>query len=67
MYFYAQRQKLQVQLWTAATGVVKGDTIILETLAATNPLEEANTPPENHPLIWLTQNPLRLPRYHFAK
>jgi uncharacterized protein (DUF58 family) len=60
LYFYAQRQKLQVQLWTAATGVVKGDTIILETLAATNPLEEANTPPENNPLIWLTQDPLTI-------
>ncbi len=25
LYFYAQRQQLQVQLWTAATGLVKGD------------------------------------------
>jgi uncharacterized protein (DUF58 family) len=60
LYFYAHRQQLQVELWTAATGLVKGDISVLETLAATNPLEEANTPPENYPLIWLTQNPLTL-------
>jgi uncharacterized protein (DUF58 family) len=60
LYFYAQRQQLQVQLWTAATGVVKGDITILETLAATNSLEEESTPPENYPLIWLTHNPLTI-------
>ncbi|MBK1989346.1 DUF58 domain-containing protein [Sphaerospermopsis aphanizomenoides BCCUSP55] len=60
LYFYAQRQQLQVQLWTAATGLVKGDITVLETLAATNPLEETNTLPENNPVIWLTQNPLTL-------
>ncbi|WP_353931415.1 DUF58 domain-containing protein [Okeanomitos corallinicola TIOX110] len=60
LYFYAQRQELQVQLWTAATGVVKGDVTILEALAATNPLEEDKQPPETSPLIWLTQNPLTL-------
>ncbi|MEA5578590.1 DUF58 domain-containing protein [Anabaena sp. UHCC 0451] len=60
LYFYAQKQQLQVELWTAATGLVKGDITVLETLAATNPLEEANTLPEKYPLIWLTQNPLTL-------
>jgi uncharacterized protein (DUF58 family) len=60
LYFYAHRQKLQVELWTAATGLVKGDIPVLETLAATNPLEETNTPPDNYPLIWLTQNPKTL-------
>lgn len=61
LYFYAQRQQLQVQLWTAATGLVKGDTVVLETLAATNALEDSNTPvPETYPLIWLTQNPLTM-------
>ncbi|AFZ59949.1 DUF58 domain-containing protein [Anabaena cylindrica FACHB-243] len=60
LYFYAHRQQLQVELWTAATGLIKGDIPVLETLAATNPLEEANTPPDNYPLIWLTQNPLTL-------
>ncbi len=48
---------MQVQLWTPSTGLVKGDRPVLETLAATNPLEEENTSlPENYPLIWLTQN-----------
>ncbi|TAF07559.1 MAG: DUF58 domain-containing protein [Nostocales cyanobacterium] len=60
LYFYAQKQQLQVELWTAATGLVKGDITVLETLAATNPGEETHTPPENYSLIWLTQNPLTL-------
>jgi uncharacterized protein (DUF58 family) len=56
LYFYAQKQKLQVQLWTAATGVIKGDRSVLETLAATNPIEKNRLPPDDCPLIWLTQN-----------
>jgi uncharacterized protein (DUF58 family) len=62
MYFYAQRQQMYVQLWTAFTGLVKGERQVLETLAATTSLEETSTPvPSNSPLIWLTQNPLTLP------
>ncbi|MEA5619404.1 DUF58 domain-containing protein [Cronbergia sp. UHCC 0137] len=60
LYFYAQKQQLQVQLWTAATGLVKGDRTILETLAATNPLEDPSTVPDTYPLIWLTQNSITL-------
>jgi len=61
LYFYAQRQQIQVQLWTALTDLVKGERIVLETLAATTALEDASTkPPESCPLIWLTQNPLSL-------
>ncbi|MBW4686508.1 MAG: DUF58 domain-containing protein [Komarekiella atlantica HA4396-MV6] len=61
LYFYAQRQQMQVQLWTALTGLIKGDRFILETLAAATTLEDANTKvPETYPLIWLTQNPLSL-------
>jgi uncharacterized protein (DUF58 family) len=57
LYFYAQRQQMQVQLWTAFTGLAKGDQVILKTLAATTPLEDTSTKlPENSPLIWLTQN-----------
>lgn len=56
LYFYAHKQKLQVQLWTAATGLIKGDIPVLETLAATNPLEKNSIPPDHSPLIWLTQN-----------
>ena len=61
LYFYAQKQQMQVQLWTASTGLVKGDRIVKETLAATTAQEDTNTPPpESYPLIWLTQNPLSL-------
>jgi uncharacterized protein (DUF58 family) len=56
LYFYAQKQKLQVQLWTSATGLIEGNISVLETLAATNPIEQNNTPPDHCPLIWLTQN-----------
>lgn len=61
LYFYAQRQQIQVQLWTALTGLIKGDRFILETLAAATALEDVNTKvPETYPLIWLTQNSLSL-------
>ncbi|PLZ88200.1 DUF58 domain-containing protein [Fischerella thermalis CCMEE 5196] len=61
LYFYAQKQQIQVQLWTAFTGLVRGDRAVMETLAATHPGEDAtNLPPISEPLIWLTQNPLTL-------
>jgi uncharacterized protein (DUF58 family) len=61
LYLYAHHQQMQVQLWTAATGLVKGDRLVLETLAASNPIEDASTPvPEKCPLIWLTQNSLTI-------
>ncbi|MBW4451981.1 MAG: DUF58 domain-containing protein [Nostoc indistinguendum CM1-VF10] len=59
LYFYAQQQQLQVQLWTASTDIIKGDAYVLETLAATTALEDASSVvPKSYPLIWLTQNPL---------
>jgi uncharacterized protein (DUF58 family) len=61
LYFYAHQQQLEVQLWTASTSLVKGDRFVLETLAATTSLEDANSEiPKSYPLIWLTQNPLSL-------
>ncbi len=51
---------MQVQLWTAFTGLVKGDRIVQEALAATTAQEDANTPPPEYPVIWLTENPLSL-------
>ncbi len=61
LYFYAQRQNIQVQLWTAFTGLIKGDRIVQEALAATTTQEDANAPtPEGYPLIWLTSNPQSL-------
>ena len=61
LYFYAHRQQLNVKLWTGDTGLVQGEHVVLEALAATEPGEEpsANAPPRC-PLIWLTQNPLSL-------
>ncbi|BAZ42154.1 hypothetical protein NIES4101_81220 [Calothrix sp. NIES-4101] len=58
LYFYAQRQQMKVQLWTAGTGLVRGENRrILETLAATLPQEDViSTEPPNIPLIWLTEN-----------
>jgi uncharacterized protein (DUF58 family) len=62
LYFYAQRQQMNVQLWTAGTGLVKGENRrILEILAATSPLEDAvTTGMPKLPLIWLTENPTTL-------
>ncbi|MEH1799889.1 MAG: DUF58 domain-containing protein [Nostoc sp.] len=61
LYFYAQQQQLQVQLWTASTNLIKGERFVLETLAATTALEDASAVvPKSYPLIWLTQNPLSL-------
>ncbi|TVP62489.1 MAG: DUF58 domain-containing protein [Nodularia sp. (in: Bacteria)] len=57
LYFYAQRQQMQVQLWTASTGLVKGERVVLETLAATRYQEEISTSHlQSNALIWLTQN-----------
>jgi uncharacterized protein (DUF58 family) len=65
LYFYAQKQQMQVQLWTALTGFVKGDRVALETLAGTIDGEDkavgGNTPFHDHrPIIWLTENPLTI-------
>ncbi len=55
LYFYAVRQQLQVQLWTASTGLVTGDRNVLDSLAATNPneLRQAEELPDS-PILWLT-------------
>lgn len=57
LYFYALRQGLQPWLWTASTGLIRGDRPILETLAGTQFGEVA--PSVSLPkmsLTWLTQN-----------
>jgi len=58
LYFYAYKSQLNVKLWTAATGLISGKRIVLETLAAilsTEDNQTAELPP--FPLIWLSQNP----------
>ncbi|MGD1698656.1 DUF58 domain-containing protein [Dapis sp. BLCC M229] len=61
LYFYANRSLLNVQLWTAATGLVHGNLAVLQTLAGVNFGEEvlAGKPPERS-LLWLTENSLSL-------
>jgi uncharacterized protein (DUF58 family) len=57
LYFYASRCQLNVQLWTAATGMVHGNRVVLETLAAVEATEEAaKTDLPALPCIWLTPN-----------
>lgn len=61
LYFYACHQSLNVKLWTAATGLVQGNQVVLETLAGTQPGETARDRAlPSLPLLWLTQNPLSL-------
>jgi uncharacterized repeat protein (TIGR01451 family) len=58
LYFYASHCQLNVQLWTAKTGLVYGNRVVLHTLADVNPGEDSlvkNLP--DFPMIWLTQNP----------
>jgi uncharacterized protein (DUF58 family) len=61
LYFYCCRCQLNVQLWTAQTGLVHGHHVVLSTLAAVQPAEssQAEVPPFL-PLVWLTQNPVSL-------
>lgn len=55
LYFYASRCQFSVQLWTAQTGLVQGNRVVLETLAATYIQEEKNAEiPSKFPLVWLT-------------
>ena len=56
LYFYASKRLLNVKLWTAATGLVSGNRVVLETLAAVNAGEDAVENRPKQPIIWLTQN-----------
>ncbi|MBW4661236.1 MAG: DUF58 domain-containing protein [Drouetiella hepatica Uher 2000/2452] len=56
LYFYARQHQIQVSLWTAATGQIQGETIVLEALAATQPEELPTLQRADLPLVWLTPN-----------
>lgn len=57
LYFYASRSQLNVQLWTAESGLVHGNWVVLETLAAVAAEEDIkNDYIPSVPLIWITQN-----------
>lgn len=59
LYRYAIQHGIQASLWTAGTGAVQGDRIILESLAAVHYGEAPITDTlPSCPLIWLTQNSL---------
>jgi uncharacterized protein (DUF58 family) len=55
LYFYASRCQLEVKLWTAKTGLVHGNRVVLETLAAVEFEELTSGDRPNFSLIWLTQ------------
>ena len=56
LYFYANRCRLNVKLWTAQSGQVDGSRAVLETLAVVMPREDAASVPSSS-FIWITQNP----------
>lgn len=61
LYFYACHHHFNVKLWTAGTGLIQGNQVVLEALAATQAREPIRA--ENLPsvaLVWLTQNPVSL-------
>ncbi|MCX5933838.1 MAG: DUF58 domain-containing protein [Pseudanabaena sp. LacPavin_0818_WC45_MAG_42_6] len=57
LYFYAQKSKLSVRLWTNDTGIVQIDRAVLETLAAVNiaeiPADILKDLPDI-PVVWLS-------------
>ena len=60
LYFYAQSHSLNVQLWTTQTGLVHGNTAVLETLADTYTGAAPGAELPNLPIVWLTANPASL-------
>lgn len=61
LYFYASRCQLGVQLWTADRGLVKGNQVVLETLAAVQALAKTNVAfPVETPSLCLTAQASRL-------
>lgn len=66
LYFYASRAQFEVQLWTAATGLLHGNQVVLEALAGTQAGELLQAERPERPTIWLTANPASLPHLHAA-
>ncbi|GBF78666.1 DUF58 domain-containing protein [Aphanothece sacrum] len=57
LYFYANYSQLNVKLWTANTGVIQGNRVVLETLAEVEPEQETkDLVLPSLPIIWLTEN-----------
>jgi len=66
LYFYASRTQLKVRLWTAATGLLHGNQVVLEALAGTQAGEVPQAERPERPTLWLTANPTSLPQLHAA-
>uniref|UniRef100_A0A832H2M1 DUF58 domain-containing protein n=1 Tax=Oscillatoriales cyanobacterium SpSt-402 TaxID=2282168 RepID=A0A832H2M1_9CYAN len=61
LYFYACHRNLNVKLWTATTGLIQGNQVVLEALAATQAGEAARVSYlPTVPIVWLTQNAMSL-------
>jgi len=60
LYFYARRQRLNVQLWSPGTGLIQNSPAVLEALAAASAGESLVNDLPTLPLVWLTCNPLSL-------
>ena len=61
LYFYAATCQMDAKLWTAGTGLIQGQRIVLETLAAISQGEDSLTNQiPSQPIIWLTANSLSL-------
>lgn len=57
LYFYGDRQRLTMKLWTAGTGLIQGQQAVLETLAEIQANEESKSQPlPDATIVWLTQN-----------
>ncbi|GAB4159829.1 MAG: DUF58 domain-containing protein [Cyanobacteria bacterium J069] len=57
LYTYALRQGMTVSLWTAESGALRGDRLVLEALAAVQPGGDSSAyPPTQTPILWLTQS-----------
>ncbi|TAD80173.1 MAG: DUF58 domain-containing protein [Oscillatoriales cyanobacterium] len=54
IYVYASRCYLDPFLWTAATGLVRGRQVVLETLAGTQAGELTQQEPPTRAVLWLT-------------
>ncbi len=61
LYFYAASCHMDAKLWSASTGLIQGQQIVLETLAGIAQGENLlNHQLPSQPIIWLTANPSSL-------
>jgi uncharacterized protein (DUF58 family) len=57
LYFYAQKANLQVSLWSADTGTISGDRIVLSALAEMQPQPQpSGLPVQESAMVWLTSS-----------